>query len=1561
RTPENVVSVVRDDAQPTLVHQFVGHTSTVLGAEWRSHAGAGGGRPRHQLITWGRDQVLRMWTASERVVDAVGSALNRAPRVVKSHFDELPSFATNFLRPHELLHLYDQRTLPTELLLAASSSDRANITTWHELSRTSETKALQLRMSSSEDFAEAPMAQRAGVHAAWTRPMSKAAARASTTDEHSSDDDEDEEEARGAKQTGDSSVWMDELDAAVQKYRPSKAASLKHLSSESRTCEIVVGVPWITRDTATLSLSFPARYPLAAAKVGVDALGTAFGARATIADKLEEVAGTCAAQGVGAVDHCLYALLTALIAGARAKKLHKGQGRASAEDLERLPLPPTPLDEVGGQRRHPGSAQVEARLYSAPFAAERGRSGSLRHGDARWVPASYTSEENVSAASYGEAEYSDDQASARFGKDDDSRYSDNDGDEDEDDDDDEEYYRLGYDDDMDLYNSDSPSEMPVAALDGIPRSLRHASNRERFDSHIPFPRLCGGVFSGPGQLVCFFASIYALDKFPEQGAAAGATAQGAAAAAAARERSREDMVQQLRIQIKPRNYRKLEYYQNMVQFGSQNKGPYGAGDAVQLANGRGFGDSDEEADHDEAQDEEVPRYYFRQQISRTTISAEGSDPSEYKTYFRPMTISCPDTGIGNIALICNVSVDRSADLDLARQFVLTGPSTDWICRHNARVSALNNRQELAHVWSLLACLLGPVTLDADTSDGGGIEVRHSLWISHPPVLNWLYKIMAHYERRGDVQTLALLACVLSKALDEAAAARVAGRAAYSSTAAPAAQDLPPWMKATGGKKHRMATLSRSSCPPNAAAPGSDAQRNVSFRLPSSSTSSLSPSVAAAAAAAAATASSLGLLSESQLLRGMAAGRPGSLSDRPGTPPLQLPSQPQPPTAVALALSTDELRPGVYRAGASQSTEGTTPVASGMATHVQASDSEPPSPEILKELDSDEIKQNEIMMMAETKAPSPEPDQLQHFKTQPAAIDVEALDGSEPRRTSSEQLPGTGASPAGPEAGENLWRRLRSNVLSRVHTVGGYGGNGTKDGDAAAAAVQVSTAADAQQPTPAGLSATAGTPATAVDSHITSARSGAAAAAAETAHRWAQHSASREANSAAAQALQRELLYTRIKRDFGRLHTRMVVHAHDTGIDETPAAARLRAQAAYLDHWKLLYARILYKWEMDEKAVEVLKCLQDDELRELYNGMNCQPSVPRHDNLTRTGNPVIAVQTTASQKRSRADAHDSSGNNSSGPAERPKSQRRQSLEPTPAEPDTASGSIELEPTGAPWLSCTWCHEYVHGRALICHACGHGGHHDHMQRWFHIVRKQLLRSGLTPAQYAACSSGSSSTSNLLRRGLTPAHRVADGESADALASAVPSVVTATDVVRSLANSPYMVGVDPAVLASPAERLPLLADMSLSDSHDSDSALRHSTGALQMRMHRPSALSRQLSRETLDSSDLSARTSDSDDDDLVPMPSDTGSVPLSLGSLPGRLRSAVDSSDGESNERLRPAQRMMLRSELRADREPDELLDLEHQYDEGAALLQRGIPTCPSGCGCNCLYESYKLIIE
>ncbi|KAJ2620669.1 hypothetical protein H4R22_005295, partial [Coemansia sp. RSA 1290] len=358
----------------------------------------------------------------------------------------------------------------------------------------------------------------------------------------------------------------------------------------------------------------------------------------------------------------------------------------------------------------------------------------------------------------------------------------------------------------------------------------------------------------------------------------------------------------------------------------------------------------------------------------------------------------------------------------------------------------------------------------------------------------------------------------------------------------------------------------------------------------------------AAAAAAATADSLGLVVESQLLRDVAASQPVTRPS-PHTPPA---------SAASLVLDADELRPSLFSA-ADQSTNGSTPL-------YNSSQPRPPgSPQILKELDSEDIKQNELMMMADG------PDDI----LPQAELSTSDKPEMKAYRTSSDQLPehaavAAGTSPTGPESGENIWRRLRSNVLGRVHTVGGYANGAaaatvaSNDIDVAETAATAATEAATETSSAPGADTELGS-----DSGRLLARHGMAAN-----MRTVFSASNYDASASAAQARRKERIYMHIKRDFERLHTRMTVHKsndRESELGHAVEAGGLRGQSAYLDHWKLLYARILYKWQMDEKAVEVLKYMQDSTLRSRYNEMHCQPSVPQHDNLPRIGNPLLAIK------------------------------------------------------------------------------------------------------------------------------------------------------------------------------------------------------------------------------------------------------------------------------------------------------------------------------------------------
>ncbi|KAJ2693738.1 hypothetical protein H4218_005912 [Coemansia sp. IMI 209128] len=1294
RSPDNRAMIIRDSAVVSVEHQFIGHEGTILGSEWRSLNEADSSM--FQLVTWGQDQTLRLWTAGGLLMERVGGAVHR-----KQEFSyvEAPSFAANFLRPNDVMHLVAKKLLPSELLLAATNSTGARrITTMHEFDQVGNMLEGIGLVGGGDRVAVAPTVS------------TMSGARTGTPEDHSSDDDDEEDELHGEGEDP-ATAWLREVEAVVGgTYKESKTVTVKSLSRDDRQCWLVVGVPWITRETVHLHATFPGEYPSAALEFALETPGPEFGAGTEeLLGRVVGVADACAVQGVKALHQCLYSLLSLLITYGRGK----AGTAAKQRDIGRLPPAPPALlwEAVSGVVAR--SKQGLARKGKTEAVSDRSRSRSTgKRGSEHAVAMSLTSEDmSLLARDEEEPNYSD-------------AMSELDEDDDEDDDSEEEDYDgFGFDDGYGLYQSDNSQSEALAGMDGP--SYRHGSNRDRYDAHTPFPRLCGGVFSGPGQLVCFFASMYTPDTYPGQGA------QGRRATC------REEMSQQLRAQAKPRNLARLGNYQNMVQLGLHSSGVFFAYHSARGA--REAFDSDDS----DARDEEAPRFYFRQQPASRGSTAS---PAPSDTSARRAASPARGCGVGNVAVVCRVAQDATADAGLARALVLAGISADAVCRHNARAAADSGRPALAHTWRLLACLMSAL-------EGA------RLWTAHAPVVRWLRAVLAHYEAAGDVQTLALVACVLSLA-----AAPVRTSAPVMAAVAQTVLD----------------GLARAPAP--AAAP--DAPDAHIHRIIDDALERARGGVAVDATLGRRLADDVTSEDLQRTMVFVAAYPYCSVSK---TPPL---------------LKGTRFAPGLK------------------------------SPEILHELDSDEIKQNELMMnegIDEPPAFLSRAGLLQRTASELRLARAE-VEAPAQRRNSSEQPPDR---PSPPDGSDNLWHRLRTNVLGRVQTVGGYAQTGKPDAmpappdnDQPAAMGDWKRGAESASPSISDYPLGNGLP-------------------------WGDRESAHRAKDI-------EQTYLRVRREYSASRTRLVVHKK---AEEDVGGGDYRSLAPYLDHWKLIYSRILYKWEMDAKAVEVLKCIQDPNIRHLYNQLQCQPTVPQHDNLPRDG--IMSY--------------------------RP--------DPPPAVDSAEAPCLaSAEAPGAPWLSCSWCHEYVHGRALICHACGHGGHQEHIIRWFRTARKQLKRIGLAPVNYSRFgSSNSSSSSNLglLGKGSSALTNIYSPELPPDPTLAVPEFGGAVEDDRAL-----------------------LLDMLPS--------------------------TEPLSRRASKGSVFSPASSDSSGDESTPGDR----------ALPDSRE--WDSSDADSDDHLQ-THRAGVESRPRRLGRPLEPTQLDEAF-----ALQLEIPTCPTGCGCSCIYESRRLIM-
>ncbi|KAJ2554452.1 hypothetical protein EV175_002578 [Coemansia sp. RSA 1933] len=998
RSPDNRVAIVRDDAHtggmPT--HEFVGHTGAVHGTAWRSYSEGPEGSSSctdHQLVTWGQDRVLRLWAVDDHVIESVGGKLGTAVRDqaaesmddnklgagVRNRYKAVPSFATNYLGPDRILHMVRQKTLPDELLAAAAVSD-------------------DMRNSSGAQLVVSPDAltsgrggRRGGEH----------------MDERSSDDDEYGREHGAAQYDG----WEEEVAAIADgKYRASRTVVVKETSASERQCRLLVGIPWLTRDTLVLRVSFPLHYPAFPADYIFETASngsTAYGQLESVHERLMDSAESYAIRDAGSLDHCLHLLLMHLVQAVRLRSPYTRNRHLRMEDIDRLPPPPPPPPPL--PMTHVRRRRLSRRHVMAD-GTRRWSGSSLGPGDRHWATASAWSEDGMSLDSRGSrsAEAEEDDVGNNAGEYDDEMYS---GEEETNDDGlFADYRRLG-----------APAAATAEGLDGLSKTLRHANARDRLDSSTPFPRLCGGTFSGAGVLVCFFASIYTRDTYPGDDAW---------------DRNRREMDQQLRALSKPRGLDKLSYYTRMVRFGLEHRGTYLPPDDGSTT----------------ARDEDAPRYYFRPNAAGRAASPGSGDGA---AFFSQATRSETASGVGNSVVMCAAPEDRTASAELARQLVVEGPTPAWVCGHNAAVYALAGDDRMAAVWALVACLV-------DQN-----QYRRDQWAAHRPVLTWLATVMMRLERRGEAQTLALLACVVGPVVvDESASMASAEEESYA---------------AHGGGIERMVL---------------DEEEEVAMHG-----DAVLPRIE----------------DSGEIERMMAEGMYGDAESLSATPATSTPASPGP-------------------------------------------------------------------------------------------------------RSSA---PTTAVSPTENSDDGNIWRRLRSNVLGRVQPPTKQA---AETSDAATSAATASASAD------------------------TNTKATAAAVPTRPRRRPIDTAAGLLGGTGAAHA---QASYERSKRLFERRHTRMVMHR-----DQQPTIpADVRLQAAYLDHWKLVYARVLYRWGMDAKAAEVVGCVVDPALRKLLRNMYSQPGP----------SPVV---------------------------------RRR-------------------------LACAWCGEIVRGRALVCHACGHGGHKAHMLKWFGSAQARLAQ--------------------------------------------------------------------------------------------------------------------------------------------------------------------------------------------------------------------------------------------
>ncbi|KAJ2884515.1 hypothetical protein IWW38_005420, partial [Coemansia aciculifera] len=450
---------------------------------------------------------------------------------------------------------------------------------------------------------------------------------------------------------------------------------------------------------------------------------------------------------------------------------------------------------------------------------------------------------------------------------------------------------------------------------------------------------------------------------------------------------------------------------------------------------------DDDSGSGSARSDGAPRYYFRPHRQRSRGSSGDASDAEPRHGAQP-------PGVGNLAVICRVA--GAADLDLARRFVLAagGGGNDAAaeaCRHNAEVAAEAGRAGLAHTWAALRSLLAQ----------NGARV----WAEHAPIARWLRSVAVQYRALGDVQTLALVAGVVSQAI-----AQTPKAGSGPSSVAMTVRDV----------------ILRHNGKAEAEVPDQAAMDRIIDGVLADALGD-TPVDATLGCRLVGDASSAKL----RRLRVFMAAFPGVLVFE--TPPLL--------------------------AGTMWAPSATKPDL------------------LLDEMDEDEVKSCQALMAIAKPADEAGQEEEEKPREMPDRL---KKDRRQHRPTSGSSSP--------PDSADNLWHRLRTNVLGRVNTVGGY-----------------TTTADPTPPPPPSSSpppppvSASPPPAAAVTTAIGSSSS----------------SSNLALPSKSAQpSLDIENTYLSLYEKHSRPRTRLVIHHKEE--EEKPQL--LLAQPSQ-DHWKLIYARI----------------------------------------------------------------------------------------------------------------------------------------------------------------------------------------------------------------------------------------------------------------------------------------------------------------------------------------------------------------------------------------------------
>ncbi|KAI8641629.1 hypothetical protein BD408DRAFT_444202 [Parasitella parasitica] len=221
------------------------------------------------------------------------------------------------------------------------------------------------------------------------------------------------------------------------------------------------------------------------------------------------------------------------------------------------------------------------------------------------------------------------------------------------------------------------------------------SAKQSTDAKVPFPRLCGGVFSGSGQLVCFFSTLRVRDNNRSKNSQIKA------------ERSQENKPQNDRSNGEyfentysdfyrhPKTYEQFEEYKEIAAMSRQGK------NATVLVGGTGgaFGEyayDDEQDDIDDGLNTVGTLYYKPDNIALNSTMGSGENLLYH---------SAKADRITHNVVIADFSDKMPYSPWLAKEYILSSKDPVAACIYNAKVCRKHGRLDLYKVWCLAVEIL----------------------------------------------------------------------------------------------------------------------------------------------------------------------------------------------------------------------------------------------------------------------------------------------------------------------------------------------------------------------------------------------------------------------------------------------------------------------------------------------------------------------------------------------------------------------------------------------------------------------------------------------------------------------------------------------------------------------------------------------------------------------------------------------------------------------------------------------------------------------------------------